>query len=185
MACSVLLTEVRWRPHLRAGWRCSEQPARAAWTVRAGMTGGGCWAQSPCAQQFSASGRGTPAAAAGPPPSLHPPCMVEGRKRMHTLPTMWGPRFVAPSLNAIDKASVHPAAHAAQKDEFLRLVINSVRNDLISRNEAFQCLALDFVANGAPPSTPSAAWGRAGGAGERRGRSASVVGLAGQRLQAC
>ncbi|GAB4815001.1 hypothetical protein N2152v2_002047 [Parachlorella kessleri] len=34
-----------------------------------------------------------------------------------------------------------------QKDEFLRLVINSVRNDLISRNEAFQCLALDFVAN--------------------------------------
>lgn len=35
-----------------------------------------------------------------------------------------------------------------QKDEFLRLVINSVRNDLISRNEAFQCLALDFVANG-------------------------------------
>lgn len=35
-----------------------------------------------------------------------------------------------------------------QKDEFLRLVINSVRNDLISRNEAFQCLALDFIANG-------------------------------------
>lgn len=34
-----------------------------------------------------------------------------------------------------------------EKDEFLRLVINSVRNDLISRNEAFQCLALDFVAN--------------------------------------
>lgn len=35
-----------------------------------------------------------------------------------------------------------------QKDEFLRLVINSVRNDLLSRNEAFQCLALDFTANG-------------------------------------
>lgn len=34
-----------------------------------------------------------------------------------------------------------------EKDEFLRLVINSVRNDLISRNEAFQCLALDFIAN--------------------------------------
>lgn len=40
-------------------------------------------------------------------------------------------------------------AACVQKDEFLRLVINSVRNDLISRNEAFQCLALDFVANGA------------------------------------
>lgn len=35
-----------------------------------------------------------------------------------------------------------------QKDEFLRLIINSVRNDLISRNEAFQCLALGFVGNG-------------------------------------
>jgi hypothetical protein len=35
-----------------------------------------------------------------------------------------------------------------EKDELLRLVINSVRNDLISRNEAFQCLALEFVANG-------------------------------------
>ena len=35
-----------------------------------------------------------------------------------------------------------------EKDEFLRLVINSVRNDLISRNEAYQCLALDFIANG-------------------------------------
>lgn len=34
-----------------------------------------------------------------------------------------------------------------EKDEFLRLVINSVRNDLISRNEAHQCLALDFIAN--------------------------------------
>ena len=35
-----------------------------------------------------------------------------------------------------------------QKDEFLRLIINSIRNDLISRNEAFQCLALGFVGNG-------------------------------------
>jgi hypothetical protein len=35
-----------------------------------------------------------------------------------------------------------------ERDEFLRLVINSVRNDLISRNESFQCLALDFTANG-------------------------------------
>ena len=42
-----------------------------------------------------------------------------------------------------------PGGCCPQKDEFLRLVINSVRNDLISRNEAFQCLALDFIANGA------------------------------------
>jgi len=46
----------------------------------------------------------------------------------------------------------HPitACCLLQKDEFLRLVINSVRNDLISRNEAFQCLGLDFIANGGP-----------------------------------
>jgi hypothetical protein len=41
------------------------------------------------------------------------------------------------------------ACLVAQKDEFLRLIINSIRNDLISRNEAFQCLALGFVGNGA------------------------------------
>lgn len=41
-----------------------------------------------------------------------------------------------------------PPPRLVQRDEFLRLVINSVRNDLISRNEAFQCLALDFIANG-------------------------------------
>jgi hypothetical protein len=34
-----------------------------------------------------------------------------------------------------------------QKDEFLRLAINGIHNDLISRNEAFQSLALTFVAN--------------------------------------
>lgn len=34
-----------------------------------------------------------------------------------------------------------------EKDELLRMVINSVRNDLISRNESFQSLALDFAAN--------------------------------------
>lgn len=50
-----------------------------------------------------------------------------------------------------------------ERDEFLRLVINSVRNDLISRNETFQCLALDFVSNGAWGSD----WG--GGRGEERG----------------
>lgn len=38
-----------------------------------------------------------------------------------------------------------------QKDEFLRLIINSIRNDLISRNEAFQCLALGFIGNGLFP----------------------------------
>lgn len=36
----------------------------------------------------------------------------------------------------------------SENDELLRLVINSVRSDLLSRNEAFQCLALDFTANG-------------------------------------
>ncbi|KAI8103939.1 hypothetical protein M9435_006465 [Picochlorum sp. BPE23] len=35
----------------------------------------------------------------------------------------------------------------SENDELLRLVINSVRSDLLSRNEAFQCLALDFTAN--------------------------------------
>lgn len=35
----------------------------------------------------------------------------------------------------------------AQKDEFLRLAINGIHNDLISRNEAFQSLALTFVSN--------------------------------------
>ena len=34
-----------------------------------------------------------------------------------------------------------------EKDELLRLVVNSVRNDVLSRNEAFQCLALEFIAN--------------------------------------
>ena len=42
---------------------------------------------------------------------------------------------------------------ALQKDEFLRLIINSIRNDLISRNEAFQCLALGFIGNGQSLST--------------------------------
>jgi len=37
-----------------------------------------------------------------------------------------------------------------QNDEFLRLVINSIRNDIVGRNEAFQCLALNFIGSGAP-----------------------------------
>lgn len=39
-----------------------------------------------------------------------------------------------------------------QKDEFLRLAINGIHNDLISRNEAFQSLALTFVANSEQPA---------------------------------
>ena len=31
------------------------------------------------------------------------------------------------------------------------VLLCSVRNDLINRNEAFQCLALDFIANGGGP----------------------------------
>ena len=42
-------------------------------------------------------------------------------------------------------------------DDFLRLVINSVRSDLVGRNEAFQALALTFIANGARE------WGSGGG----------------------
>jgi AP-2 complex subunit alpha len=34
-----------------------------------------------------------------------------------------------------------------QKDDFLRLAINGIHNDLVSRNEAYQSLALTFVAN--------------------------------------
>lgn len=34
-----------------------------------------------------------------------------------------------------------------ETDEFLRLAINGIHNDLISGNEAFQCLGLTFVAN--------------------------------------
>lgn len=35
----------------------------------------------------------------------------------------------------------------SENDALLRLVMNSVRTDLLSRNEAFQCLALEFTAN--------------------------------------
>ena len=35
----------------------------------------------------------------------------------------------------------------SEQDEFLRLVTNSVRSDLVSRNEAFQALGLTFLAN--------------------------------------
>ena len=36
-----------------------------------------------------------------------------------------------------------------ERVEFLRLSINAIHNDLTSRNEAFQCLALAFVSNSA------------------------------------
>lgn len=32
-----------------------------------------------------------------------------------------------------------------ENHDFLRLVINTVRNDIIGRNETFQCLALTMV----------------------------------------
>lgn len=37
----------------------------------------------------------------------------------------------------------------AQHHEFLRLVINSIRNDITSRNDTFQALGLVLVSNGA------------------------------------
>jgi hypothetical protein len=36
-----------------------------------------------------------------------------------------------------------------QNDEFLRLTMNAIHNDLSSRNEAFETLALSFIGNGA------------------------------------
>ena len=66
--------------------------------------------------------------------------------------------------------AVPPLSRRAQKDEFLRLVINSVRNDLISRNEAFQCLALDFIANG-EGARPLQGW--AGRGADSEGRRAA------------
>ena len=43
------------------------------------------------------------------------------------------------------------AMFLCENDALLRLVINSVRSDILSRNEAFQCLALEFTANGMFP----------------------------------
>lgn len=36
-----------------------------------------------------------------------------------------------------------------ENHDFLRLAINTVRNDIIGRNETFQCLALTLVRSGA------------------------------------
>lgn len=46
-----------------------------------------------------------------------------------------------------DSMGLTVCVDALQKDEFLRLAINAIHNDLISRNEAFQSLALTFVSN--------------------------------------
>jgi hypothetical protein len=43
-----------------------------------------------------------------------------------------------------------------QNDEFLRLTMNAVRMDLISRNEAFETLALSFIGNGDCVHSPAA-----------------------------
>lgn len=42
---------------------------------------------------------------------------------------------------------------SVQHHDFLRLVINSIRNDIVSKNENFQALALILVANSAPRIT--------------------------------
>ena len=40
-----------------------------------------------------------------------------------------------------------------ENDDFLRLVINTVRNDIIGRSETFQCLALTMVRSPPAPHT--------------------------------
>lgn len=59
---------------------------------------------------------------------------------LHTYP------FVSICMEVVDQFCIRLVVDV-QKDDFLRLVINALRNDLISRNEAFQCLALSFVGN--------------------------------------
>ena len=44
-------------------------------------------------------------------------------------------------------------AGPTQSHEFLRLVINSIKNDITSRNDTHQSLGLVFVANGALPQS--------------------------------
>jgi hypothetical protein len=40
-----------------------------------------------------------------------------------------------------------------ENNDFLRMVINTVRNDIIGRNETFQCLALTMVCRPVLPSS--------------------------------
>jgi AP-2 complex subunit alpha len=62
-----------------------------------------------------------------------------------------GPPCAAPSAGATLTAPLpHTRAVRAQHHEFLRLVINSIRNDITSRNDTFQALGLVLVSNGAP-----------------------------------
>jgi hypothetical protein len=53
----------------------------------------------------------------------------------------------ARTVSVVETAVTLPFA-PLQNDEFLRLVINSIRNDITGRNEPFQCLALNFIGSG-------------------------------------
>lgn len=44
-----------------------------------------------------------------------------------------------------------------ENHDFLRLVINTVRNDIISRNDTYQCLALTMVSQEPSLEPPGAA----------------------------
>ena len=51
-------------------------------------------------------------------------------------------------IEAVIEPAVKLPFAPLQNDEFLRLVINSIRNDITGRNEPFQCLALNFIGSG-------------------------------------
>lgn len=53
------------------------------------------------------------------------------------------------SALSVSRESPPTPRHHAQHHEFLRLVINSIRNDIVCKNENFQALALILVANSA------------------------------------
>lgn len=76
------------------------------------------------------------------------------------------PRGAAPTSHTPRRAVLPACCLLPQRDEFLRLSINAIHNDLCSRNEAFQCLALTFVGN--------SAW-RAPGMGQRCARGGVCV----------
>lgn len=74
----------------------------------------------------------------------HKPCQLTA------LAGAWGPARLAASHSSAPAMAV--CVCHLQKDEFLRLAINAIHNDLISRNEAFQSLALTFVSNSESPT---------------------------------